>query len=207
MGNDEEGAGVVDECFLQDVLRLHVEVVGGLVENEEVGRADQHADQGDAGALAAAEDSDFFEDIVAFEEETAEDIARGHLGAARLDLLHRFDHGEVGIEFVGVVLVEERGKGLWAEFVITGGGFLLAGDHAAEGGLTRAVGADDGDLFPTGHFEVEVFEDGEVAILLGRILKLRNEVGRGGRIGEAEGHYGILGIDLDAFDLGEMFDA
>lgn len=212
VGNDEEGAGVVDEGLLQDVLRLHVEVVGGLVKNKEVGRADEHADEGDAGTFATAEDADFLEDVVAFEEEAAEDVAGGHFGAAGLDFFDGFEDGEGGVELVGVVLVEEGGEGFGPQFVVAGGRLFLAGDHAAEGGFTGTVGADDGDFFAAGDFEVDVAEDGEVSsvfkrVNLGRFFELGDEVGRGGGIGEAEGHHGVFGIDLDAFDFGEKFDA
>ena len=82
-------------------------MVGGLVKNEEVGGADEHANEGDAGAFSSGEDSDFFEDVISFEEEAAEDVSRGHGGAAGLDLLDGLDDGEGGVEFVCVVLVEE----------------------------------------------------------------------------------------------------
>ena len=212
VGNDEEGAGVVDEGLLQDVLRLHVEVVGGLVENKEVGGADEHADEGDAGTFTTGEDADLFEDVVAFEKEAAEDVASGHFGAAGLDLLDGFEDGEGGVEFVGVVLVEEGGEGFGPQFVESGGRLFLAGDHAAEGGFAGAVGPDDGDFFAAGDFEIDVAEDGEVGsvfkrVNLGGFFQFGDEVGRGGGIGEAEGHHGVFGIDLDAFDFGEKFDA
>ena len=46
VGNDDDGARIVIEGILKNLLRLHVEVVGGLVKNEEVGRPHQHADEG-----------------------------------------------------------------------------------------------------------------------------------------------------------------
>jgi len=124
-----------------------------------------------------------------------------------LDLFDGFEDGEGGVEFVGVVLVEEGGEGFWAEFVGAGGGFFFAGDHAAEGGFSCSIGAYDGDFFAAGDFEVEFFKNDEIAVLLGGFFELRDEVGGGGRIGEAEGHDGILGVDFDAFDFGEVLDA
>lgn len=120
VGNDEEGAGIVDEGFLQDVLRLHIEVVGRLVENEEIGRTDEHANEGHTGSLTATQDAYFFKDIVAFEKEAAEDITCGHGGATGLDLLDRFKDGEGRVEFVGVVLVKEGRFGFGSEFLIAG---------------------------------------------------------------------------------------
>ena len=212
MGDDEEGAGVVHERLLQDVLRLHVEVVRGLIENEEVRGADQHADEGDAGALTTGEDADFFEDVIAAEKEATEDVAGGHGGTAGLNLLDRFEDGEVGVEFVGVVLIEEGGEGFGAHFMLACGGVFLARDHAAEGGFSSAVRPDNRDLFTAGDLEVEVTEDGEVfaifeRINLGGAVELGDEVGGGRRIREAEGDGGFLGVDLDALDFGEELDA
>ena len=192
VGNDQEGAGVVDERLLQDVLRLHVEVVGGFVEDQEVGRAHQHAAEGDTGSFSATEDADLFEDVVTFEKKAAENIAGRHGGAAGLDHLDRFQDGESGIEFVGVVLVEEGGERLGAEFVKARGRIFLAGDHAAEGGFPSSVGSNDGNFFAAGDFEIEVLEDGEVLAIFQLVdlrgaFELGHEMGRGGGIGEAEG--------------------
>ncbi len=74
VGDDEEGSGVVDEGFLEDVLGLHIEVVGGFVEDEKVGGSNEHADESDTGAFAAGEDAYFFVDVVASEEEAAENV-------------------------------------------------------------------------------------------------------------------------------------
>ena len=90
MGNDQEGARVIDECFLQDVLRLHVKMVGGFVENEEVGRSDEHANEGDARSFSSGKDANFLKDVIAFEKEAAEDITRGHGGSAGLDFFNGF---------------------------------------------------------------------------------------------------------------------
>ena len=105
--NDQHAAGVVGERALQDILRLHVEVVGRLVEDQEICRAQQHADECHARAFAAGEHADFFEDIVAAEKKAAEKVAGVGCGFARGCGFDGFENGFFGIELVGVVLREE----------------------------------------------------------------------------------------------------
>jgi hypothetical protein len=51
-------------------------VIGGLVEQQEVGGRDQNAGQREAVALAAGEHAERLEDVVAGEEEAAEERAQ-----------------------------------------------------------------------------------------------------------------------------------
>ena len=58
MGDGDDGARVGGQVLLQPQDGLGVEVVGGLVEQEQVGRLDEQFAQGDAAALAAGQDGD-----------------------------------------------------------------------------------------------------------------------------------------------------
>ena len=89
MGDDDDCPGIVVEGVLQDFLRLHVKVVGRFVEDEEVGGAHQHADEGDTRALAAGEDAHLLEDIVTTKEEATEEIAHVSHVLPAGGLLHR----------------------------------------------------------------------------------------------------------------------
>ena len=52
-------------------------MIGGLVEQQEIRRLQQHAGQRVAVAFAAGEHADAFEDIVAGEQEAAEQASAG----------------------------------------------------------------------------------------------------------------------------------
>ena len=58
MGDRDDGAGVLLEVLLQPRDALGVEVVGGLVEQQQVGRLEQQLAQRDAAALTTGEDRD-----------------------------------------------------------------------------------------------------------------------------------------------------
>src|SRR5690606_16698002 len=55
VGDDEDRALVFDEVFLEPGDGLGVEMVGGLVEQQEVGGLEQQPAEGDAALLAAGE--------------------------------------------------------------------------------------------------------------------------------------------------------
>ena len=57
MADDEHGAGIVREHLLQQVQRLQVEIVGGLVQHQQVGGLRQRPGQRQPAALAAGEDA------------------------------------------------------------------------------------------------------------------------------------------------------
>src|ERR1700678_4314123 len=73
VGDEEDGAGEVADGVEEDVFGAEVEVVGGLVEEEEVAGRDEHLGHGVAVALSAGKDAEFFEDVVAGEHEAAQE--------------------------------------------------------------------------------------------------------------------------------------
>ena len=58
MGDGDDGAGVLLQVLLQPRDALGVEVVGGLVEQQQVGRLEQQLAQRDAAALTTGEHGD-----------------------------------------------------------------------------------------------------------------------------------------------------
>ena len=55
MGNHKKGAVVARQVTLEPFYHLKVKVVGGLVENKQVGLCEQHVGKGDTLLLTAAE--------------------------------------------------------------------------------------------------------------------------------------------------------
>ena len=157
--DEEDGAGEVADGVEQDVLGAQVEVVGGLVEQEEVRGRDEHLGHGVAVAFAAGEDAEFLEDVVAGEHEAAEEGAEfddGNFGGGAGDVV---EHAGVGVEDFVLVLREEVGEDVVAYADVAGGGRLLLAQQADERGFACAVGADEGDAVAALDGEVDVFED------------------------------------------------
>ena len=116
VGDEEDGAGEVADGFEEDVFGAEVEVVGGLVEEKHVRWGDEHLGHGVAVALAAGEDAEFFEDVVAGEHEAAEEGSQfdyGDFGGGGGDVV---EHAGVGVEDFVLVLGEEVNEGVVALF-------------------------------------------------------------------------------------------
>ena len=121
MGDEEDGAGVVLERRFQELERLDVEVVGGLIEHEDVGGAREEPREEQAVALAAGEHRHSCVRAARREEEVAE-VAHDVLLAAR-----RLDPFRAGADGVGDGFLKiERG----AELVEVGGLHVRAQAHA-----------------------------------------------------------------------------
>ena len=194
-----------------------VEVVGGLVHQQDVGAAEQHARQRDAHFPAAGERADVAVDLIVVEAEAVEHFARLRFERVAAEVLVFFLHfaeaGEDAVHLVGArgifhgvlqrfelvmqvadaaaagdgfvehgaalhlfdVLAEVADGELLRDGDLAFVGVFFADDHAEEGGLAGAVGADQADLFAGVELEGGVDEDELLAVLLIDVGK-RNHV-------------------------------
>ncbi len=156
--DEEDGAGELFDGVEEHVFGAHVEVVGRLVEQEEVGGRDEHAGEGVAVALAAGEHAEGLEDVVAGEHEAAEEIAERDGVDARVGAGDVFEHARGGVEDLVLVLREVVGDDVVADADFAGGGLFDAGEHAHERGFAGAVDADERDAVAAIDGEGDVFE-------------------------------------------------
>nr|BFE67733.1 hypothetical protein GCM10020092_010340 [Actinoplanes digitatis] len=153
MGDDDERAAAAQQMAGQPVHTGHVEVVGRLVEDQQVGLADQQRGQGDPAALAAGHRPDRRLQPEVAHAEAVEDgphagvagplVLGAHAltqpGRAQHDVAHR----RVGCERQGL----RKGGDAQVTAVRDPArvGFLELGEHAQQGRLARAVEADDAE--------------------------------------------------------------
>ena len=208
VGDDDEGTRILEEGILEDVLGVHVEVVGRLVEDEEVGGCEQQLGQCEAGFFAAGEHLDLLLAVLAVEEEGAKDVA--YLGAdvARSDVVDSLEDRLLAVEHGGLVLGVVAELDLGAK--LEGAGVVLdvADDDLGHGGLTLAVLAHEGDLLARSEEEVDAGEDLQVAVGLAQLVGLDDDLAAMRRGGEAE--MDALGadlVDLHGLHLVEHLDA
>ena len=88
--NDEKGAIELLEGLAEDRLRLHVEVIGRLIENKEVTGVEEHFGEGKSTALSTREDFYGFEDIVSGKKEASKKGSESRVGMATGNRLHLF---------------------------------------------------------------------------------------------------------------------
>ena len=90
VADHEQGAPVVPQEVEQPVLGVGVEVVGGLVEQEQVAAGEEDADQLDPAALAAGQRAERQVEAVVGQAETggqAADLGLGPVAAVHAELL------------------------------------------------------------------------------------------------------------------------
>jgi hypothetical protein len=205
VGDEDEGSLEFEEGFFEDLEGGDVEVVGGLVEHEEVGGLEHKAGDEDAAALAAAEALDGLVELVAGEEEFCgvagdvddavlvdDGVGVGREGAAE---------GEGWVDFAELREVDD------AEAVGAldgaGGRGDFSGHGAEDGGFAAAVGADEAELHAVGDAEADAADDLAATERDGDVFEFDEALG-----------LAVGGVELDAggggagalVDVGELAD-
>ena len=192
MGDDEQGAVEVREELFEPFQAAGVEVVGRLVEEEDVGALEQRRGQQRAGLLAAGEAGERAVGVEVLDPEAAADLLGARLGgpgAGGLGALERVGVGvevarrlERGERLAGLAegVVEERADrrlGRLLREVADAGrredraavGVLAAGQQLEQGGLAGAVGADEPGSVAGVEGQRQALEEGCAVIALGQV--------------------------------------
>ena len=168
VAHHDDAALEVGQVFLQSLEGGDVEVVGGLVEDEEVGGLHEHQTELEASALSAGELVDEVLLAGRGEEEVGEKLHGRHASsAAEVDHFgHVADHVDdlfllvEGHSLLGEI-AESHG---FAHHKSTGGGGHVAEEHFDEGALSGAVVADDAHFLEAREVVVEIFEDDDAVV-------------------------------------------
>ena len=97
MRDDERGTAEGLDGLLHDFSRRDVEVVRWFVEDEEIRFLEKEAQERETCLLSAGEHGDFFEDVIAAEEEHTEDVS-GFLLPEIEGIAHFVQDGKLGME-------------------------------------------------------------------------------------------------------------
>ena len=106
VGDEEDGAFVLLDGLVERVDALEVEVVGGLVEDEDVGLLQHDLAEEQAGGFASGERVGLLEALFAAEEHLAEDAADVFLGGLRVEGVQPLGDRRALGDGAGVVLGE-----------------------------------------------------------------------------------------------------
>ena len=160
MGDQHHGARVGQQGILQDVATREVEVVGGLVQDQQVDRDGQCLGQGQTGLLAARQVAHPTVDGIAAESEGGQIGPRvatvhPHTGH-RLELL---EHSALVVEHLGLELIEVGQIDVGAPDDLPGQRGHIAGQEPHKGGLAGAVRTDQSHLAAPLHVEGDVPQD------------------------------------------------
>jgi hypothetical protein len=166
VADDDGAAGEGEQRVLEVAQGVDVEVVGRLVEQQQVAALFDQLGEVDAVALAAGQHADLLLLVGAVEVELA-DVGAG-VDVAAADAEDLLTAGDLLIDATCRGRAR-RGSGRrgdvdrLADLELAAVGLLLAGDHAKQRRLAGAVGADDADDAALRQGEVQVVEEQAVA--------------------------------------------
>ena len=171
MGYNQKGSFVIDQSILQHLFGWDIEVVGWLIQHQQIAWAQQHQSQCESCFLSAAQLAHLLENGVIAEAETAQQ--RSHLGLGPVGdrFEHGVDHRFVQVEGFGLVLFEISGHHV--VFSEACGPFvrLLRPHHEAEqGGFACSVGADKGDAVTPFHLQFSAKKENLVSVAVGEVV-------------------------------------
>ena len=201
MARHHDAAAEALERLLQALEGLDVEVVGGLVQKQQVAALLQGERQVEAVALATREDTRALLLVLALEAKARHVGAAGNLGATHGDEVvapaHDLPEGLVGVN-AGTVLVDVGDLDALADLELARGDVLEAHDGLEQRGLAHAVGTDDAHDAVARQDEAEIVDEDAVAKALAEVLGLDDLLaqawtGRNLNLGEVE-LLGALGL-------------
>jgi len=196
VGGDDGGPFEVFEAPGESGNGFEVEVVVGLVEDEEVGGGEHERAEENAGGFAAGEIPHRFEGFVAAEEHFTEDAADVLVVDACFPLFQPVKGGLVGVFVDGVAMV--LGEVADLDGVAGDEGAGVGGQDACEEfeerALTPTVVSNDGDLVSFMDFTGEFPDDG-----VGGVVAFREGVGFEDDL--ARGLFWLGKTDVGALDV------
>ncbi len=204
MRHEQHGAFILRQRGDQHFLGRHIQMVGRLVEHQEIRRIEQHLGHHQPRLLAARQHTAALLDVVAGKSEAAGQRPQGPLPGLREGIFEILEHGALAVEQVHSVLREVAHLDAAAERHRTVVGLRGAGNQLQQGRLAGAVDAHHRPALFSRDHEIEALIDRPAAIALVDTLQADHVVARARRRQEVERHRLAPLRRLDAFDLVEL---
>ena len=157
VGDIQDSALVGVERIFQDFLGDHIQMIGGLVQDQEVGLGEHELGQGYASLLAAAQIADPLEDFLACEEEGSQKAADLCVVHGRVLVGDLLEHGLIVVQYMMLlVVVADVNICPQTDHALVRRDLLV--EDTQDRGLSGAVVSDQGDVFPPTDLEGEAGE-------------------------------------------------
>ena len=169
MRYDDDRAVKRLDGLLQHIFAGHVQVVGGLVEDEQVDGLQQQAYHRQTALLTAAEHLDLLVGILSAEHECAQDVVDARAYVAHGHIVDGVVHGQRLVEQLGLVLGKIANLDIVPDLQFAVIGYLT---HNAldKGGFSCAVLAHKGDFLATLDGECHIVEHIQRTVILAQVL-------------------------------------
>src|SRR5690554_2261274 len=197
----------IGQGLLEQFLGANVEVIGRLIENEEIHRLQQQQHHGESCPLPATEHRHLFIYRLATKQKSPQQIAYFGANIAHSHLVHSIQHSQVVVELIGLVLGKIPDFNLMPQFQFSAV-LQLVKNHTGHGGLALSVFTHKSHLVAPLNHKIHVAEHQMIAVALTQSLPLNGNgpaVGSGWKL-DAKGTVVEL-IDFDAVVFFELFDA
>ena len=204
--DDSRAVEGVDSLF-QHLLRCHVQVVGRLVEDEQVHRFEQQLYHSQTATLAARQHLYLFVDCLASEHERSENVLYLQTYVALSHAVECVEHTYLTVEQLRLVLCEVANLHVVTHLQIASER-NLAHDALHERRLSLAVFAYECHFLATLYGEVNILEHGMLAVVLAHVLADDGVVARAKARREPQMHRCIVHfVHLDRHNLLQLLYA
>ncbi len=180
MAHQKNRAVVIGQHLLQQIQGIEIEIVGGLVHDQQIAGLGEQAGEQEARPLAAREPRDGHQGLALVEQEFAQVPHHMLLHAAHHDAVAAIgrqglpERGIFGERRAALIEICRNQIGAVAQTAAIGG--KLAQKHLQEGRLAHAIGADDADAVAAHDAGGKPAQQNPVAEILGDILGLDHQL-------------------------------
>ena len=122
----------------EDIFGLHVEMIGGLVENEQIDGIEQEPYHGKSGLLASRKHLHFLVGVLATKHKCAKDVTDLGADVADCHAVDGVEHRYLSVEQLGLVLGKISYLYVVADFEVAGKGDLVH-DALHQCGLSLSI--------------------------------------------------------------------
>ena len=203
---DDDGRAVESpDGLLQHILRSHIQMIGRLVENQQVDRLQQQTDDGQTAAFASAEHFHTLVTLLASKHEGTQNVVDAQSDFTLRHMVDGLKHGEALVQLLSLVLCEIAYLHIMANLEVAVKG-NLAHDTLHQGRFALTVLADKGHLLATLDGQVNMVEN-HMSIFLPHLVADDGIVTRAQTGRELQVHGGIVHlVNLDRNNLLQLLD-
>ena len=166
VGHDDQGAIELFQGIFQDVLGTEVEMVGRLVENQQVHGREQQLDHGQSGTLSTGQNFHLFVDVVTAEHESSQHILDFVFQLHGSYIVDSLENGKAFVHERGLVLGEIANLHVVSQCQFSGIG-NFSHDTFYQRGLSFPVTTDESDFLSLLNREVGILEH-DVSVIVFR---------------------------------------
>ncbi|MDT4830455.1 hypothetical protein FQZ97_639200 [compost metagenome] len=186
VGHHQHGAGEILQGHGQGQAHFQVEVVGGFVQQQQVGLLPGDQRQGQARLLAPGEIGHLLVAAIATEVEATEEVAQGLFAFRRSDALQVQQWAGLGIEGIQLMLGEVADGQVLAARQAPTERRQVAGKGLDQRRLARAVGAEQADARTRSQLQLDLLEHRLLAVAEAAFGEVQQRAGYLVGLAEAE---------------------